>query len=66
MERLRQAVRLGGKTSVGLDIDRGAIKAVEVSSTGGQNTLWHLGYYPLPPGTLVCGADADVGLRAWA
>ena len=64
MERLRQAVRLGGKTSVGLDIDRGAIKAVEVSLRGGEYTLRHVGYHRLPPGTIVDGEVADEGLLA--
>ena len=64
MERLRQAVRLGGKTSVGLDIDRGAIKAVELSLRGGEYTLRHVGYHRLPPGTIVDGEVADEGLLA--
>jgi len=49
---------------VGLDIDRGAIKAVEVSYRGGEYTLRHVGYHRLPPGTVVNGEVADEGLLA--
>jgi type IV pilus assembly protein PilM len=56
--------RLGGKTAVGMDIDRGAIKAVEVSYRGGEYTLRHVGYHRLPPGTVVDGEVADEGLLA--
>jgi Tfp pilus assembly PilM family ATPase len=47
-----------------LDIDRGAIKAVEVSYRGGEYTLRHVGYHRLPPGTVVNGEVADEGLLA--
>lgn len=63
MERLRQAARLG-TTSIGLDIDSGAIKAVEVSFRGGEYTLRHVGYHRLPPGAVVEGEVADEGLLA--
>ena len=63
MERLRKAARLG-TTSIGMDIDRGAIKAVEMSYRGGEYTLRHVGYHRLPPGTIVDGEVADEGLLA--
>ncbi|MBA2617640.1 MAG: type IV pilus assembly protein PilM [Rubrobacter sp.] len=63
MERLRKAARLG-TTSIGMDIDRGAIKAVEVSFRGGEYVLRHVGYHRLPPGTVVDGEVADEGLLA--
>jgi type IV pilus assembly protein PilM len=64
VESLRKVARLGGKTSVGLDIDRGALKAVEVSYRGGEYTLRHVGYHRLPSGTVVNGEVADAGLLA--
>ena len=63
MERLRKAARLGS-TSIGMDIDKGAIKAVEVSFRGGEYVLRHVGYHRLPPGTIVDGEVADGGLLA--
>lgn len=47
-----------------MDIDRGAIKAVEVTLRGGEYTLRHVGYHRLPPGTIVDGEVADEGLLA--
>jgi len=47
-----------------MDIDRGAIKAVEVSFRGGEYTLRHVGYHRLPPGTVVDGEVVDEGLLA--
>ena len=44
--------------AVGLDIDRGAIKAVQVSQSGGAYTLQHVGYRKLPVGAI---ADGEVG-----
>lgn len=58
MERVRSLARLGS-TAIGLDIDRGAIKAVQVSYRGGEYTLRHVGYHRLPPGTIVDGEVAD-------
>ncbi len=50
--------------AVGMDIDRGAIKAVQVSSVGGDYTLQHVGYRRLPPGTVTDGEVTDQGLLA--
>lgn len=47
-----------------MDIDRGAIKAVEVSFRGGEYVLRHVGYHRLPPGTIVDGEVADWRLLA--
>lgn len=47
-----------------MDIDRGAIKAVEVTFRGGEYTLRHVGYHRLPPGTIVDGEIADGDLLA--
>lgn len=63
MERVRGLARIG-TTSVGLDIDTGAIKAVEVSLRGGEYVLRHVGYHRLPPGTIVDGQVADGRLLA--
>jgi type IV pilus assembly protein PilM len=48
-----------GARTVGLDIDRGSIKAVQVSGAGGGYTLQHVGYHRLPPGTILDGEVAD-------
>ena len=50
--------------AVGMDIDRGAIKAVQVSKGGGDYTLQHVGYRRLPPGTITKGEVADHDLLA--
>ena len=63
MERVRSLARLGS-TAIGLDIDRGAIKAVQVSYRRGEYTLRHVGYHRLPPGTIVDGEVADDRLLA--
>ena len=63
MERVRSLARLGS-TAIGLDIDRGAIKAVQVSYRGGEYTLRHVGYHRLPAGTIVDGEVADDRLLA--
>ncbi len=63
MERLKSVGRLGAQP-VGLDIDRGAIKAVQISTAGGSYTLRHVGYHRLPPGTIVEGEVADHDLLA--
>jgi type IV pilus assembly protein PilM len=61
MERLRGIGRSGGG-SIGLDIDRGAIKAVQVAEAGGGYVLRHVGYHRLPPGAIVEGEVADPDL----
>jgi len=63
LERVRSLARLGS-TAIGLDIDRGAIKAVQVSYRGGEYTLRHVGYHRLPPGAIVDGEVADDRLLA--
>jgi type IV pilus assembly protein PilM len=45
-----------------LDIDRGALKAVQVSGSGGAFALRHVGYHRLPPGAIVEGEVADADL----
>ena len=50
--------------AVGLDIDRGAIKAVQVSESGGNYTLRHVGYRKLSPGAVSEGEVADGDLLA--
>jgi type IV pilus assembly protein PilM len=59
MERLRGIGRLGGSGTIGLDVDRGAIKAVQLAASGGAYTLRHVGYHRLPPGVIVGGEVAD-------
>jgi type IV pilus assembly protein PilM len=61
VDRLGGLGRLGSRT-IGLDIDRGALKAVQVSRSAGEFTLRHVGYHRLPPGAVVDGevADAEV------
>ena len=53
-----------GSRVVGLDIDRGSIKAVQVSGAGGGYTLQHVGYHRLAPGTILDGEVADHDLLA--
>jgi type IV pilus assembly protein PilM len=55
---------LRGSQTVGLDIDRGSIKAVQVSGAGGGYVLQHVGYHRLPPGTILDGEVADHDLLA--
>jgi len=50
--------------AVGLDIDRGAIKAVQISESGGNYTLQHVGYRKLSPGAVSEGEVADGDLLA--
>ena len=64
MERFKSFGRLGGSRTIGMDIDRGAIKAVQVSGGGGGNVLQHVGYHRLPPGLVVEGEVADHDLLA--
>ncbi len=47
------------KQDIGLDIDRGALKAVQLSRGGGSYTLQHVGYHKLPPGVIADGEVAD-------
>jgi len=54
----------GGARTVGLDIDRGSIKAVQISGAGGGYSLQHVGYHRLPPGTILDGEVADHDLLA--
>ena len=49
---------------IGVDIDRGAIKAVQVSKSGGGFNLQHVGYRRLAPGAVVDGEVADHDLLA--
>ncbi len=53
-----------GARVVGLDIDRGSIKAVQISGAGGGYTLQHVGYHRLAPGTILDGEVADHDLLA--
>ena len=50
--------------AVGLDIDRGAVKAVQVAGGAGNSTLQHVGYRRLPPGAVAEGEVADHDLLA--
>ena len=63
MERLSGLARAGART-IGLDVDRGALKAVQVSRSGGSYALRHVGYHRLPPGAIVEGEVADAELLA--
>lgn len=62
MDRLGGFRGMGSSRTIGLDIDRGALKAVEVSRSASVYTLRHVGYHRLPPGAIVEGevADGDV------
>jgi len=59
--RVRRRFRSG---AIGVDIDRGSIKAVQLSGSGGGYVLQHVGYHRLPPGTVVDGEVADENLLA--
>jgi type IV pilus assembly protein PilM len=63
VDRLGGLGRLGSRT-IGLDIDRGALKAVQVSRGAGAFALRHVGYHRLPPGAVVDGEVADADLLA--
>ncbi len=63
VERLSSVGRLGSQL-IGMDIDRGAMKAVQLSASGGNYTLRHVGYHRLPPGVIVEGEVADHDLLA--
>jgi type IV pilus assembly protein PilM len=64
LERLGGFRRLGTQTIIGMDIDRGALKAVQLSKGGGSYTLRHVGYHRLPPGAIIEGEVADHDLLA--
>jgi type IV pilus assembly protein PilM len=64
VERLRGLRRVGSRRNIGIDIDRGSIKAVQISGSGGGYVLQHVGYHRLPPGTIVEGEVADHDLLA--
>jgi type IV pilus assembly protein PilM len=64
LERLGGVRRLGSQTIIGMDIDRGALKAVQLSKGGGSYTLRHVGYHRLPPGAIIEGEVADQDLLA--
>ncbi len=57
--------RFGAPAVVGLDIDRGAIKAVQVSQSAGNYMLQHVGYRKLPVGAIADGEVADHDLLAY-
>jgi type IV pilus assembly protein PilM len=44
---------------IGMDVDRGALKAVQLSRSGGNYTLRHVGYHRLPPGAIIEGEVVD-------
>lgn len=60
-----QAPSLFKTPAVGLDIDRGAIKAVQVSRSSGSYDLRHVGYRKLPPGAVAGGEVADHDLLSY-
>jgi type IV pilus assembly protein PilM len=47
-----------------MDVDRGALKAVELSKSGGDYILRHVGYHRLPQGVIIEGEVADLDLLA--
>ena len=61
MGRLRGIGRSG---TIGVDIDRGSIKAVQLQGSGAGYVLQHVGYHRLPPGVIVDGEVADQNLLA--
>ena len=63
LEQLRSFGQLRSQV-IGIDIDRGAMKAVQLSASGGNFTLRHVGYHRLPPGVIVEGEVADHDLLA--
>jgi type IV pilus assembly protein PilM len=63
VERLSGLSRSGAR-AIGLDVDRGALKAVQVSRSGGAYVLRHVGYHRLPPGAIVEGEVGDAELLA--
>jgi len=63
VERLGEVGPWGSRT-IGLDIDRGALKAVQTVRSAGAYTLRHVGYHRLPPDAIVEGEVADADLLA--
>jgi len=63
VERLGSLPRFGSPV-IGLDVDRGALKAVQVSKSAGNYILRHVGYHRLPPGVISEGEVADSDLLA--
>ena len=61
MGRLRGIGRAG---TIGVDIDRGSIKAVQLQDSGAGYVLQHVGYHRLPSGVIVDGEVADLNLLA--
>jgi type IV pilus assembly protein PilM len=61
MGRLRGIGRSG---TIGVDIDRGSVKAVQLQGSGAGYVLQHVGYHRLPPGVIVDGEVADQNLLA--
>ncbi|WP_165874216.1 type IV pilus assembly protein PilM [Rubrobacter taiwanensis] len=57
-------MRLFRSRSIGLDIDHGSLKAVEVSQGRGAYTLHHVGYRRLPREAIAGGEVADAELLA--
>ena len=49
---------------IGMDVDRGALKAVELSKSRGNYILRHVGYHRLPRGAITEGEVADLDLLA--
>ena len=49
VERLGGGLGRLGSRSIGLDIDRSALKAVQAARSVGAYTLRHVGYHSLPP-----------------
>ena len=60
---VRGLARFGAKT-IGLDVDRGSLKAVQVAPSGNSYILNHVGYRRLPYGAIVDGEVADHDLLA--
>jgi type IV pilus assembly protein PilM len=54
-----------GAPAVGLDIDRGAVKAVQIGGGSAGYVLQHVGYRKLQPGAIVDGEVADQDLLAY-
>jgi type IV pilus assembly protein PilM len=55
---------IGRSGTIGVDIDRGSIKAVQLQGSGGGYVLQHVGYHRLPPGVIFEGEVADQNLLA--
>ena len=53
-----------GSQVIGMDLDRGAMKAVQLSKSGDSYVLRHVGYHRLPPGAIIEGEVADPDLLA--